>query len=348
MHRPKICLLFAGGTIGMVKNSKTGVMQPASNVAEIIRIFPEIQKYVQLDFKMVVNIDSSNMSPAIWTRLATTIHQLYDKYDGFVIAHGTDTMAYTASALSFALQNLSKPIIFTGSLIPLNEIGSDGRNNLTYACLTATQDIAEVCIVLGNRIMRGNRAKKYHESIVAVFHSPNFPYLGELGRPIILQDWRKKRRKRALKFAPKFDSHISVLKIFPGFDPYIIDNALRRGAHGIILEAFGPGNVPTEDNSLIPKIEKAVKSGVPIVIANQMEKGVTNLTAYQGGYQALLAGAISSHEMTTEATITKLMWALGQTREMPEIQKIMDTNLAGEMANSNFANTQKTAQESHE
>lgn len=324
----------------MVKNPRTGAMQPAGDVSEIIRIFPEIQKYVQLDFKMVVNIDSSDMSPQVWTKLATTIHNLYDKYDGFVVAHGTDTMAYTASALSYALQSLSKPIVFTGSLIPLNEIGSDGRNNLTYACLTATQDIAEVCIVLGNRIMRGNRAKKYHESIVAVFHSPNFPYLGELGRPIMLNDWRKKRRKRALKFAPEFDSNISVLKIFPGFDPYIIENALRRGAHGIILESFGPGNVPTSENSLIPKIEKAVKDGVPVIIANQMEKGVTNLTAYQGGYAALKAGAISSRDMTTEATVTKLMWALARTRKIPEIQRIIETNLAGETSDSDSSQPQ--------
>lgn len=336
----------------MVKNPKTGAMQPAANVSEIIQIFPEIQKYVQLDFKMVVNIDSSNMSPEIWTKLAQTIYQLYDKYDGFVVAHGTDTMAYTASALSYALQNLSKPIIFTGSLIPLNEIGSDGRNNLIYACLTATQDIAEVCIVIGNRIMRANRAKKYHESIVAVFHSPNFPYLGELGRPIALNSWRKKRRKRALKFSAAFDANISVLKLFPGFDPYIIDNVLNRKAHGIVLEAFGPGNVPTLDNSLIPKIEKAVKLGVPFVIANQMEKGVTNLTAYSGGYEAFKAGAISSGDMTTEATVTKLMWALAKTGKMAktatsstasrldEIRKILSRNLAGELSNSNFSNGQ--------
>ncbi|MBI5753968.1 asparaginase [Candidatus Peregrinibacteria bacterium] len=343
MRRPKICLLFCGGTIGMVKNAKTGAMQPASNVSEIIQIFPEIQKYMQLDFKMIVNIDSSDMSPQIWTKLATAIHQLYDKYDGFVVAHGTDTMAYTASALSYALQNLSKPIVFTGSLIPLNEIGSDGRNNLTYACLTATQDIAEICIVIGNRIIRANRAKKYHESIVAVFHSPNFPYLGELGRPIMLNEWRKKRRKRALKFAPKFDSNISVLKIFPGFDPYIIENVLRRNAHGLILESFGPGNVPIQDNSLIPNIEKAIKAGIPVIIANQMEKGVTNLTAYQGGYQALKAGAISSRDMTIEATVTKLMWALGHTRKIPEIAKIMDTDLAGEIADPNFGKANQTA-----
>lgn len=331
MARPKICLLFAGGTIGMVRNPKTGALQPAANAVEIIQNFPELQKHLQLDFKMVVNIDSSNMNPHHWEEIAKAIHKHYDKYDGFVVAQGTDTMAYTASALSFALQNLSKPVVLTGSLIPLSEIGSDGRNNLIYACLTATQDIAEVCIVLANKILRGNRAKKNHESFVAVFHSPNYPMLGELGRPIKLQEWRKKRRKRTLKFKPEFQPNISLLKLFPGFDPDIIDKVIERGAKGIIIEGYGPGNVPFLENSIIPQIEKATKLNIPIVIANQMEKGITNLTSYEAGLMAHKAGAISSSDMTTEATVTKLMWTLAKTKKLPEIKKIMESNLSGEL-----------------
>jgi L-asparaginase len=331
MARPKICLLFAGGTIGMVRNSKTGALQPATQAADIIRDIPELQKHVQLDFKMVVNIDSSNMNPSNWSDIAKKIHQLYDKYDGFVVAQGTDTMAYTASALSFALQSLSKPVVFTGSLIPLNEIGSDGRNNLIYACLTASLDIAEVCMVFANKIIRGNRAKKYHESFVAVFHSPNYPNLGELGRPTKLHEWRKKRRKRTLKFRPDFDPNISLLKLFPGFDPQIIENVIDRKAHGIILEGFGPGNVPFLENSLIGKIEKATRAGIPILIANQMEMGVTNLGSYEAGYKALKAGAISTKDMTTEAAVAKLMWTLAKTRKLPEVKKIIEKDLAGEI-----------------
>lgn len=315
----------------MVKNPKTGALQPAVDAADIIRDIPEIQKHVQLDFKMVINMDSSNMTPAHWTEIATKIYQLYDRYDGFVIAQGTDTMAYTASALSYALQNLSKPVVFTGSLIPLTEIASDGRNNLVYACLTAALDIAEVCIAFANKIIRGNRAKKYHESFVEVFHSPNYPYLGELGRPTVLHDWRKKRRKRTLKFQPKFDPNISVLKLFPGFDPIIIDKVLERGVHGIVIEGFGPGNVPFLDNSIIPQIEKATGIGIPIIIANQMERGITNLGAYEAGLYAKKAGAISSKDMTTEATVTKLMWALAQTKKLPEIRAIMEKDIAGEI-----------------
>ncbi len=316
----------------MVRNKRTGALQPAESAVDIVASFPEIKKLVRLDFKMVVNIDSSNMTPVHWTQIAEKIHALYDQYDGFVVAQGTDTMAYTASALSYALQNLSKPVVFTGSLIPLNEIGSDGRNNLIYACMTATLDIAEVCMVFANAILRGNRAKKYHESFVAVFHSPNYPALGELGRPIALHDWRKKRRKRVLKFNPNFDPNISVMKLFPGFDPKILGKVIERGAHGIILEAFGPGNVAfLDESSIIKQIEKATAMGIPIVIANQMEKGVTNLSAYEAGYNAHKAGAISSKDMTTEATVTKLMWALAKTKKLPEIRKIMEKNLAGEI-----------------
>lgn len=315
----------------MVKNPKTGALQAATQAADIIRDIPEIQKYIQLDFKMVFNMDSSNMSPHHWTEIATKIHQLYDSYDGFVIAQGTDTMAYCASALSYALQNLSKPVVFTGSLIPLNEIASDGRNNLVYACLTASLDIAEVCIAFANKIIRGNRAKKYHESFVEVFHSPNYPYLGELGRPTVLHEWRKKRRKRSLIFQPKFDPKISLLKLFPGFDPEIIDKVLEREAHGIVIEGFGPGNVPFLDHSIIPQIEKATSKNIPVIIANQMEKGITNLGSYEAGLYAKKAGAISSRDMTTEATVTKLMWALGKTKKLSEIKTIIGKNIAGEI-----------------
>ncbi|MFC1615771.1 asparaginase [Patescibacteria group bacterium] len=331
MKRPKIRLIFAGGTIGMRRNSRTGALHPAHSAADILKKIPELQKIVRLDFKMLINIDSSNMEPLHWSVIANDINTNYDDYDGFVIVQGTDTMSYTSSALSFALQKLSKPIVFTGSLIPMDEIGSDARNNLVYACLVSTLDIAEVCLVFGNRIMRANRSKKHYESLTAGFHSINFPYLGELGRPIALYGWRKKRRKRKLKFKPEFDSNISLLKLFPGFDPYILDRVIERGVHGLIIEGFGPGNVPFMEKSILPQIEKACKKNIPVVIANQMERGITCLYSYEAGYKALKVGAISSKDMTTEATVSKLMWCLAQNRNDEEVKKLMEKNLAGEL-----------------
>ncbi|MBI4975751.1 hypothetical protein HZC20_03665 [Candidatus Peregrinibacteria bacterium] len=156
--------------------------------------------------------------------------------------------------------------------------------------------------------------------------------MGELGRPTVLHEWRKKRRKRTLSFQPNFDSNISVLKIFPGFDPEIIDKVMERGARGIIIEGFGPGNVPSQDEySIIPKIEKAIKKNIPIVIANQMERGTTNLNAYEAGFVSAKAGAISSKDMTSEATVAKLMWALTKTGNMREIKEIIEKDLAGEI-----------------
>src|SRR3989339_1154668 len=215
--KPKLLILFAGGTIGMVHNPTTNALEPAQSALELLQNIPELNDIADIDFELIVNLDSSNMTPEHWVMIAKKIHEQYNMYDGFVVAQGTDTMAYTASALSFALGNLGKPVIFTGSLIPLREAGSDARNNLVYACMTATLDIAEVCIVLSHTILRGNRAKKHHESFVAAFHSPNFPILGELGRPIVLNNWRVHRHEGNLTLNASFESNIAVVKLFPGF-----------------------------------------------------------------------------------------------------------------------------------
>jgi L-asparaginase len=328
MAKPRIKLILAGGTIGMIRNPRTHALQPTEDVGAILKIVPELQKEMTLHMERVMNIDSTNMKPEHWAEIAKTIEKDYDKYDGFVVAHGTDTMAYTASALSFALQNLSKPVVCTGALMPLNELGSDGRNNLIYACRIATFDIAEVCIVFGSRIFRGNRTTKYREAFFDVFESPNFPELGEIVRPIKLNPWRKKRRKRVPKFNSNFNNKVAVIKIFPGFDPAYIEHMIFHGIEGIVLEGFGPGNIP---GNLVETIKKDIHQGIPIVISTQMGHGTTNLEAYEVGYKALKAGAIEAKDMTTEACITKLMWCLGKTKNMASIRKMMGTDYAGEI-----------------
>ncbi|MDD2657023.1 MAG: asparaginase [Patescibacteria group bacterium] len=329
--KPKILLLFAGGTIGMVPNPKTGALQPAQSALEVLNNIPELSEIADIDFELVANVDSSNMVPDHWIKLAQIILAKYHDYDGFVVAQGTDTMAYSASALSYALGNLGKPVVFTGSLIPLLEIGSDARNNLLYACMTASLDIAEVCIVMSNQILRGNRAKKHHESFVAAFHSPNFPELGELGRPIVLNEWCHKRHNGELEAKIDFDRRIVVIKLFPGFNPDILEHLLSLDIRAIVIEGFGPGNVPFLETSIIPGIIKAREKNIVVLIANQMERGKTHLEAYEAGLKAKEAGAISAHDMTTEAAVTKLMWALPQASTIEEIDSIMSNNIAGEL-----------------
>jgi L-asparaginase len=328
MARPKIKVLFAGGTIGMIRNQRTGALEPADDMGPIFKIMPELQREMQLDFEPVMNIDSTNMKPSDWGVLAERIQKDYDKYDGFVVAQGTDTMAYTASALSFALQSLSKPVICTGALMPLNELGTDGRNNFIYACRLATHDLAEVAIVFGSKVIRGNRGTKYREAFFDVFESPNFPLIGELLRPIQLNDWRKKRRKRIPKFNSSFNSNVAVIKLFPGFNAEFLEHMIESDIEGIVLEGFGPGNIP---KALIDTIHQGIGKGIPIVVDTQMAHGRTNLAAYEVGYKALKAGVIESLDMTSEACITKLMWILAQTKNMQKIRKMMLTDYAGEI-----------------
>jgi L-asparaginase len=329
----KILIITAGGTIGMIPNSKTGALEPAKDPLAFLKLMPDLAKLAKIELEQVMNIDSSNMAQTEWEQIAKTIYKNYNQFDGFVVIQGTDTLAYSASALSFTFQDLNKPIVFTGSLLPAFELGSDAINNLIYACMTATQDIAEVCLVFSNKILRANRSKKHHESFLVGFHSPVFPNLGELGRPIKLNDWRNKKSKtRKLKFKPKFDNKVGVVKLYPGFNPLLLTYYLEQKYKAIFIEGFGSGNIPFLKNSIVPMIETLTKNGIIVAIGNQMEKGKTNLNAYQAGRKALEAGAISNQDMTSEASITKLMWLCANKTSVKAIKEGFEQNLAGEIS----------------
>lgn len=335
MPRPKkskICLLFAGGTIGMVKDPKTGALKPAKNIDTILKMLPEIQDSIEVEVEYLFNIDSSNMLPKHWTHIARSIERLYDKYDGFVVTQGTDTMIYTASALSFALENLGKPVVLTGSMVPSSEIASDARSNLTSALLVATLDYGEVIITFGSKIMRGNRCTKYMESFTNAFHSPNFPLIGEIYRPIRMFDWRIKRSKRKkIKIQPAFKSDIAVVKIFPGYDTSFLQERIdKNNMSGLILEAFGPGNIPFHNVAFMDCLRKAQQQKIPVVICSQMEHGTVDLSAYECGMEAKKLGVISAGDMTTAAATVKLMWCLARYKNFDLICRMMEKNLAGE------------------
>lgn len=326
---PKIALLFCGGTIGMMPDPETGALTPAQSGEDLLKQIPGLAEHCEIDVIQLFNIDSSNMNPSHWSQIADTIAKKYKEYDGFVVAQGTDTMAYSASAVSFALQGLNKPVVFTGSIVPMSELGADGRNNLIYSCFVATMDIAEVCIVFGNKIVRGNRAVKNHESFVDVFDSPNYPLLGEVERPIRLHQWHNAPGRSKLKHHSSFEPRIEVFRLFPGMPVATVQSAIERGVRGIVIQGFGPGNMPS-NNELLPVLRGAMSHGISVVVSSQMQKSVTNLDSYEVGYQAKKAGAISAGDMSNEATITKLMWALGQTTDPAEVKRLMETNIAGE------------------
>lgn len=316
----------------MVRNRLTGALEPPKKPSDILVNLPKLSEMMEIDFKFVCNIDSANMSPKYWSEIVKAICSSYDEFDGFVVTHGTDSMAYTSSAISFALKNVNKPIVFTGSVIPLSEVGDDGRNNLIYACITAALDIAEVCMVSGNRIIRGSRAKKYSESFVDVFRSPNYPYLGELGNPPRVFDFAKKKEDdRILVCMSDFEDRVVYHKLFPGFRTDALKCELKTGVEGVVLEGYGSGNLPFLNTDLIDLIKDLSSKEIPVVVTTQLPKGRTNLEAYESGMKALEAGAISAMDMTTEATVTKLMWTLANTRNYQEFKEVFSENLCGEL-----------------
>lgn len=329
MPRSKIAVLYVGGSIGMITNRRTGRIEPIESLVEIHRFLPEIQRQVQLDFHSISNLGSSEVTPEHWCEIAKTIKKLYDNVDGFVVIHGTNTMSYTASALSFALQNLSKPVVLTGSLMPIDDIGSDARMNLTYAIQAALLDIAEVCIVLGPRVLRGTRSKKAQQSILQTFDSPKFPALAEFNTTVALHPWRVVRRKRTLSVHPDFDPNVFSLMLHPGMPDSFFTAIQKAKPHGVVLSAYGLGMLPEH---LFPWIRALTKLQVPVVITSQLLRGKIDLHQYRKQMALEELGVISGKDMTHDCAVVKLMWALKRTKNIRRIRDLMEKNLVGELS----------------
>jgi L-asparaginase len=332
MARPKIAVLYVGGSIGMIRNRKTGLIEPIESLVEIHRFIPDAQRDVSLEFHHITSVGSSEVTPEHWVQIAETIRKIYDTVEGIVVIHGTNTMAYTAAALSFALQNLSKPVVLTGSLMPIDDIGSDARMNLTYAIQAAQLDIAEVCIVLGPRVLRGSRAKKADQSILQTFDSPRFPPLAEFNTAVSLHPWRTVRRKRSLVVEPDFDPNVASLTLHPGMPMLQADALLDAKPHGIVLRAYGLGMLP---EYLYPWLRKVTKMNIPIVITSQLLRGTIDLHLYRKQLTLEELGIISGMDMTYECAVVKLMWALKQSTNVRRIRELMEKNLTGELSETN-------------
>ena len=331
VKKQKILLLFTGGTIAQIYDSKIKALRPAETPKDILQLAPELKEQFEIGYKFVANIDSSNVQPDLWQKLSETIYQEYDNYDGFVITHGTDTMSYTASALSFSLINLGKPVVFTGAHLYPDAPGSDAKNNLSNAFHVASMDLAEVVIVFGSWIVRGNRSTKKDEGSLETIWTPIFPELGRIRMDIELWDFSPKRdvNKRPV-LQTGFDERVMIFTAFPGLQAKFVEIILDTDVKGIIIRGFGPGNVPISENSLVGSIKKFVAKNIPVIVTSQTAVGLTKISIYETGVAAEKLGVISSGDMTLEATITKLMWALHQTQDIEKIRVLMQKNIAGE------------------
>lgn len=312
----------------MIMNQKTGRIEPMESLGAIHKAIPEMQKEVSLEFFSIADVGSSEVTPDHWVEIARKIEQLYEDVEGFVVIHGTNTMTYTAAALSFALQSLRKPVVLTGALLPLNELAGDGRMNLIFAIRAAQLDIAEVCVCLGPRVIRGTRAKKVEESLLQTFDSPRFPPLADFSSEVHLHPWRMVRRKRTLECRPEFDANVVVVTLTPGMPRTITDAIIQSKPHGIILRAYGPGMVSEE---LFPWLQRLTLEGIPIVMVSQTLRGSVDLHRYRKQLTMEGLGIISGKNMSYECATVKLMWALMQAKTPLRLRELMERNLVGEL-----------------
>ncbi len=338
MTKRSIYVAYTGGTIGMRKTDN-GFAPVAGFLTDCVKSMPEFYHEEMPSF--VINeysplIDSSNMAPTDWQLIANDIKANYDKYDGFVILHGTDTMAYTASALSFMLQGLSKPVIVTGSQIPLAQLRSDGQTNLLNSLyIAANYPVAEVCLFFNNKLFRGNRSTKAHADGFDAFASPNFPLLLEAGIKINLRAGQITEPTNETPLMPLEVINISpqpvgVITLYPGISTEIFANILMQPVKALILLTFGVGNAP-QDKALLDTLKQADERGIVIVNLTQCFQGKVNMGGYATGNALEQAGVISGSDMTIEAALAKLHYLLSKNLTSSEIKSAMKKNLLGEL-----------------
>jgi len=342
--RTSILIIYTGGTIGMVQNPHTGTLAPVK-FDQILSEIPELNKF-NYDIRAIAfdpPLDSSNISPSIWLKIAKTIRKSYNDFDGFVVLHGTDTMAYTASALSYMFDNLGKAIVLTGSQLPIGTLRTDGKENLiTSVEIAAARKynlslVPEVCIYFDSRLYRGNRTIKSDADQFSAFRSVNYPELALAGVDIRFHTEfiRYPDNHGPLKVNTKFDDNVAILKIFPGISKKVFNSILSiPGLKGVVLETFGSGNVPTY-RWLINCIKMAVRKGIVILNITQCEGGRVSMGQYETSIELVKVGVISGKDMTTEAAITKLMFLLGQNLGSDYVKLHLNKNLRGEISDLN-------------
>jgi len=333
----RVYIAYTGGTIGM-KKAPAGYVPAAGYLQKQMKRLPELKskKMPAFDIHEYDPLqDSSNMTPEDWLKIADDIAAHHDHYDGFVVLHGTDTMAYTASALPFMLQGLQKPVIISGAQIPFCEIRNDARENLITAMLIAADFvIPEVCLCFGSKLLRGNRATKIDADGFEAFASPNFPALGIVGTEIKI-NWdlvlSPSQESEPVVARPMRASRVAVLRLFPGISADIVHNVLQPPIKGVVLETYGTGNAP-QDPQLIGALQTASERGIVIINCTQCSKGSVNMTDYATSSTLAKAGVISGFDMTVEAALAKLACLFGRDLEPEIVKEKMQINMRGELS----------------
>lgn len=334
----QILIIYTGGTIGMMSDPKTKVLKPI-NFDQIMDNVPELER---LNCRIRVHsfddiIDSSNMNPSIWSKIAALIEQHYNEVDGFVVLHGSDTMAFTASAISFMLENLDKPVIFTGSQLPISAIRTDAKENLMTAIEIAKAKkndrarVPEVCIYFDYKLFRGNRAFKYNSSKFEAFRSPNYPILAESGVHLrfSINDIRQPSGGELIVHK-ELVNDVSVLKLYPGISQRAVEAIVNADVRGIVMETFGAGNTTT-DQWFTDLIKNAIDSGKVVVDISQCKVGTVELGRYETSKQLKDMGVANGYDMTFEAAVTKMMYLLSQSDDPNQVREWLETDLRGEL-----------------
>ena len=339
--KTSILVIYTGGTIGMIKDPETGALHPI-NMDLLYQSIPVLKNFnYKIDsYSFDPLIDSSNMNPDFWIKLAGIIEEKYENYDGFVVLHGTDTMSFTASVLSFMLENLNKPVILTGSQIPLGVVRTDGRDNIINAIEIAaakienTPIVPEVCICFENKLFRGNRTNKFNAENFEAFVSGNYPTLAKVGVQIRYKNHLiLKPNFKKLKVHYTLNQNVTILKLFPGISENVVKSILSiQGLKAVVMETYGSGNAPT-DKWFIEALEEAIKKDIVILNVTQCKSGSVEIGKYETSVDLGRIGVIGGYDITTESAIAKLMFLLGRNLQSEELKKYLQISLRGELTN---------------